>query len=369
MNDQFDDIHGSARSEPKPIKLARNRDEAASERGGMNLAASWYVAMPSSKLKKTPVAIELFGKDLVAWRDREGRPVLMDRYCSHQGVSLSLGKIVDGCIQCPFHHWRFDSSGQCVSTYGPGESIPKTARQRTYELVERYGYIWVWYGTQSPLFQLPAFPAMGEERARFKVTRWVRDVTATVCPIMENAYDAFHFAAVHDVMVSAPPRITIVDEDHPVNEGKSPVAKEARLGARVEVDATHTGAAGALASALGIRLDMVVMYTDSWPSGHVMRVFVSGVERLHSLLTVTPVSKNRTLWHLVSATLKTGNLLLDPVLHAGFTVSNYLATGDDQLILNTIDQSKGGAYTKLDKGVLRFRSFYQSWVDKVEWAE
>ena len=41
------------------------------------MTASWYVALRSNKLGKKPVALKLFGQDLVAWRDKSGKPVLI----------------------------------------------------------------------------------------------------------------------------------------------------------------------------------------------------------------------------------------------------------------------------------------------------
>ena len=370
MSDNIEDVHAPARTEPKPIKLRRSRDEATREGDGMNLAASWYVAMPSSRLGRSPMAVELFGKDLVAWRDRNGHPVLMDRYCSHLGMNLSLGKIVDGCIQCPAHHWKFDRSGQCVANQGWGEPIPKTAHQRTYELVERCGYIWVWYGTQSPLFPLPTFQPMGEASSGFLVSRFMIDTKTTVRKIIEDGYDILHMSGLHNIQVSAPIRLTIDDEDHPVNDGTSPVAQEARFAGRIEFDVKQWyGIPGILANALGISISSALIYNDTWPSGHCVRVLLDGVERYQFMVCVTPVSKNRTIQHVVNATRKTRAPLMDRVRHAGFTFANFHEFHADLPLWNTTNPGKGGAYTKFDKGILGFRSFYQSWVDKVEWDE
>ncbi|HSV66985.1 MAG TPA: hypothetical protein VLJ59_13875, partial [Mycobacteriales bacterium] len=48
---------------------------------GPDLAAAWYVAMPARRLGRRPMAVELFGRPLVAWRDGADRPVLAGRFC------------------------------------------------------------------------------------------------------------------------------------------------------------------------------------------------------------------------------------------------------------------------------------------------
>jgi aminopyrrolnitrin oxygenase len=98
----------------KALEAKPSKQETGIDKNPLNLAASWYVAMYSKDLGKKPKAIELFGQSLVAWRDQNGQPVIIDRYCSHRGTSLAIGQVKDGCIQCPFHHWRYDNSGNCV---------------------------------------------------------------------------------------------------------------------------------------------------------------------------------------------------------------------------------------------------------------
>lgn len=63
------------------------------EKRGKKLAASWYIAMHSKLLTKKPKAIELFGRTLVAWRDKTDKPVIMERYCSHMGMGCVTAQV------------------------------------------------------------------------------------------------------------------------------------------------------------------------------------------------------------------------------------------------------------------------------------
>ncbi|AFJ44147.1 rieske (2Fe-2S) domain protein [Francisella orientalis str. Toba 04] len=40
----------------------------------------------------------------------------MENRCSHRSAELSLGKVCDSTITCPFHGFRFDAQGNCIYT-------------------------------------------------------------------------------------------------------------------------------------------------------------------------------------------------------------------------------------------------------------
>lgn len=73
------------------------------------------------------------GDDVVALRDR----------CPHRFVPLSLGKVVDGEIHCPYHGLRFALDGHCVlNPHGDGV-IPPAAKVPSFAVEQRDGQIFV----------------------------------------------------------------------------------------------------------------------------------------------------------------------------------------------------------------------------------
>ncbi|WP_240322084.1 Rieske 2Fe-2S domain-containing protein [Pseudomonas protegens] len=126
------------------------------------VAASWYVnalARPQGQAE----GVDALRRPCVAWRGATGRAVVMDRHCSHLGANLADGRVRDGCIQCPFHHWRYDEQGKCVHIPGTarrcaGWSPCRAGRAPTLVTTERYGYVWVWYGSPQPLHRCPKSP-------------------------------------------------------------------------------------------------------------------------------------------------------------------------------------------------------------------
>src|SRR5687767_14969896 len=89
----------------------------------------WFVVAHSAELTSDVVlSLRYFGRDLVAWRDDEGKAVVADAHCPHLGAHIGYGGFVEaGCVVCPFHHWRFDGDGQNVEI-PYRDSVNKAAR-------------------------------------------------------------------------------------------------------------------------------------------------------------------------------------------------------------------------------------------------
>eukprot|EP01025_Chloroclados_australasicus_P058118 TRINITY_DN72778_c0_g1_i1.p1 TRINITY_DN72778_c0_g1~~TRINITY_DN72778_c0_g1_i1.p1 ORF type:complete len:132 (-),score=6.55 TRINITY_DN72778_c0_g1_i1:6-401(-) len=75
----------------------------------------WYPAQVLEHLDPTkPIPFQLFGKDLVIWRDGENTWRCFEDKCPHRLVPLSEGRLeTDGTLQCAYHGWRFNGKGEC----------------------------------------------------------------------------------------------------------------------------------------------------------------------------------------------------------------------------------------------------------------
>jgi aminopyrrolnitrin oxygenase len=354
-------------SELEKVQQSKQKtSEPRSDKKITGLAASWYVAMQSKDLKKKPKAIELFGQLLVAWRDHNGQPAIMERFCSHMGASLAIGQIKEGCIQCPFHHWHFDSSGKCVSI-PQVDDIPPTARQTTYVVIEKYGYIWVWYGSQTPLFPLPEFPAVEEQKHDYMPWRFTYKTQTTVRRVLENIYDHRHIVALHNLKATNSIQINLLNEQHNQPQSELPIKKEAWLGVLIEAQIKrYVGIMGVLAQALGLNAENITVRADAWAGGHIVTVFINGKERYKVLNSLTPLNQNESIWEVLVVSKKTSFFLQNLFYCLVFGLQNQISTGEDVPVWNTMKSDGGGAYIKHDRAVLKFREFYQTWVDKVD---
>ncbi len=111
----------------------------------MFLRNAWYVAAWDTEIGREPLARTLLGEPVVLFRTRDGRAVALEDRCCHRHLPLSLGSVIGDELQCGYHGLRFDAAGACVAV--PGQTtVPPGAMVRSYPVVERHGWVWIWMG-------------------------------------------------------------------------------------------------------------------------------------------------------------------------------------------------------------------------------
>ena len=76
----------------------------------------------------------------VVFRDRESVRVMRD-LCPHMGAPLSEGHMVNGCLQCPWHGYRFDpADGHFVENPNEQRFAPLRALYKTFKPEKRPNY-------------------------------------------------------------------------------------------------------------------------------------------------------------------------------------------------------------------------------------
>jgi nitrite reductase/ring-hydroxylating ferredoxin subunit len=331
----------------------------------LDLASGWYIGMRSEQLADRPRRLPLFGRDLVAWRDGTDEPVVLAGHCAHLGASLALGRVVDGCLRCPFHHWRYDASGACVHVPGLPQR-PRIARVRTYPTVERHGYIWVWYGGTTPLYPLPGVPALDAPRGRYRTYRFSRTTPASPRRVLENAFDFYHFMTLHHVKSKAPVDLTMLTEQSQAAENGPPMPADAWIGAVLE---SRGLAVPRAIRAVGVKTDRFSLLVDGWPGGQRLTFYLDGTVMAKELLGVTPVAAGHTVmqgWTLVP---RTGRLARDTALFWMYRAQHWLGTREDLAIYRTAAPDGHAVPVRYDHSVLRFRKYWAGWVDHARRAE
>lgn len=111
----------------------------------MYLRNSWYVAAWSRDVADKPVARTMLEEDVVVYRQQDGAIAALEDRCPHRHLPLSMGAVTAEGLQCGYHGMVFGSDGGCLRA--PSQSFaPPTARVRSYPVLERYGWVWVWMG-------------------------------------------------------------------------------------------------------------------------------------------------------------------------------------------------------------------------------
>ncbi|MCA9608912.1 MAG: aromatic ring-hydroxylating dioxygenase subunit alpha [Myxococcales bacterium] len=145
--------------------------------------------------RSRPVRFERFGGAVVLFRDAEGTARALDDRCPHRGASLAAGRVVGGCIECPFHGFQFDGDGTCTVLPAHGdEPIPAAMRAPAYATKEAHGLIWMWRGDGDPVGEPSFFDVLADGFSYAELTsRWHTHYTRAV----ENQLDFTHLPFVH----------------------------------------------------------------------------------------------------------------------------------------------------------------------------
>ena len=163
----------------------------------------WHpVAQSHEVLKDAPLSVKLLDQAVVLWRDNEGAVQAFVDRCPHRGARLSMGRVENGHLECPYHGWQFASGGQCVKVPAVPDFVPPaTQRVKSFDVQEAYGLVWVRLqegeAENANAAALPAFAAESDEHLR-KVNCGPYDVAASAPRIIENFLDMSHFGFVHE---------------------------------------------------------------------------------------------------------------------------------------------------------------------------
>lgn len=110
----------------------------------------WQPIMTSADLSsERPFRVRILGENLIAFRDKSGRPGLVYEHCFHRGTSLFFGRIEEDGIRCCNHGWKFDTKGNCLdqpAEVAGGARSRGRVRQPWYPVEERYGLVFAYMG-------------------------------------------------------------------------------------------------------------------------------------------------------------------------------------------------------------------------------
>ena len=164
------------------------------------LRNAWYAVAFAHEVEATrPLLRYCCGDRIVLFRAAGGAPVALYDRCPHRGSPLSLGKIVDDTLQCPYHGFRYDVAGRCVRV--PSQSIiAAELAVRRYPVAEKGGFIWVWPGASDA-----ADPALLPDCFEFGLDRpgWTArpylmlEIKANYSLLFENLLDTSHISFLH----------------------------------------------------------------------------------------------------------------------------------------------------------------------------
>lgn len=141
--------------------------------------------------------VRILGENLVLFRDKRGRVGLLGDRCSHQGASLTYGRVEERGIACAYHGWLYDIDGNCLETPAePAQSkFRLTVKQKAYSVRRFLGLYWAYLGPK-PAPLIPKFDILVRTDGRRGVAVYpIIDCNWLQC--IENAVDPSHLQILH----------------------------------------------------------------------------------------------------------------------------------------------------------------------------
>jgi vanillate O-demethylase monooxygenase subunit len=179
----------------------------------------WYiVAWPEELTANEPLARTILGDDLVLFRTPEGQAVAMEDRCGHRLAPLSLGTIEAGGIRCMYHGVKFDTAGRCTEVPAQAANHP-TMCVKSYPLVERDGFVWVWMGPADEADASTILPAPWHHDPNWVPSRGYQFWNAHVSLMADNLLDFGHLPFVHRNTLGSARQADVLTEFTPMAHG------------------------------------------------------------------------------------------------------------------------------------------------------
>jgi vanillate O-demethylase monooxygenase subunit len=105
---------------------------------------TWYVACTPDEINDKPLGRTVCNEKIAFYRQSNGQVAAVEDFCPHRGAQLSLGSVCEGHLVCGYHGLVMGCDGKTVSM--PGQRVGGFPKIKSYPVIERYGFVWVWPG-------------------------------------------------------------------------------------------------------------------------------------------------------------------------------------------------------------------------------
>lgn len=145
-------------------------------------------------------SISALGKEMVAFRGKDGKVGILDAYCPHLGAHLGQGgKVVNGALVCPFHEWSFNNDGTACDIPYCRTEVPGRAKTKCHHSREILGMIFVWFHAdgKDPEWELEYHKDVADESKFYYATMRKLEFDQHSLEMHMNSADYYHFQTLH----------------------------------------------------------------------------------------------------------------------------------------------------------------------------
>lgn len=156
----------------------------------------WYAAALTSEVTDKPLARIICGMPMVLYRGETGVVGALEDRCPHRQAPLSMGNVIGDDLQCNYHGFIFDKGGACIHIPRQ-DAIPSSNQIEAFAAVERWGFVWIWWGDQSKADPtlIPKLPWTEEDGKRTQYFYF--HVNANFQLMADNLLDVSHVDFLH----------------------------------------------------------------------------------------------------------------------------------------------------------------------------
>lgn len=158
----------------------------------------WYPVALSDEVAAGAIhGTDFLDGRVIVVRTPSGEVSVLSAYCRHYGADLVDGDMEGDCLRCPFHHWRYDITGQCIGN-SVGDRVPDDTALFAFPTRERWGLIWAFNGSE-PSYDVPSWDEKEEDR--HFVAHLVADYRGDPFLATLNVIDTQHLRSLHSLDV------------------------------------------------------------------------------------------------------------------------------------------------------------------------
>ena len=157
---------------------------------------AWYVAAWGEEITRAPMRRIFLDEPVVMYRRQDGTAVAMSDRCVHRAYPLSRGTVEGDNLVCGYHGFQFNSEGTC--TWVPGQAnVPKSARVKTYPLLESGPYVWIWMGDPAAADASHVPDHHWTTDPDWTIIKDMRTIKARHALLIDNLMDLSHETFIH----------------------------------------------------------------------------------------------------------------------------------------------------------------------------
>lgn len=156
---------------------------------------AWYVACTPNEIDDKPLGRKVCNEQIVFYRGPDGVVAALEDFCPHRGAPLSLGRVVEGKLVCGYHGLEMGCDGKTIAM--PGQRVRGFPCIRTYPVVERYGFVWVWPGDPAQADPAKIHPLPWAESPDWAYGGGLYHIHCDYRLMIDNLMDLTHETYVH----------------------------------------------------------------------------------------------------------------------------------------------------------------------------